>query len=277
MKKTTNMFVAAAIASFVAGSASAQIFDTEAELGVEALEDQIETDFERAVPTFGTEGRALGFTGSVSARATATTGNDDTVDIGLGARLGFFDGLNGHRVTLSYAYQESDGSRDRDRLFAAYDYTREFAQNFYAFGKVQLAYNGVLDLDEGGFEDEAFVGFGVGYRVFNTPDMQWSIQAGPGYRVASLRGVVDDIDEAAISVGSYYFQRINPTMFVTNDTDILFSDSDTSITNELGLNVSMTNQLALRTSVLTQYNSDPGGDAENTDNTFGLSLVYSFN
>lgn len=280
MTKITNVFVVATISSFVAGAAAAQqsVFDdSPAETELSDLEETIEEDFERDVPTFGVEGRPLGFTGSVSARATAVTGNTETVDIGIGARLGFFDGLNGHRVTLSYAYSETDdGVTDTDRLYATYDYTREFAQNLYGFVKVQAEYNNATDLDEGAFEDDVFFGFGAGYRVFNTPDMQWSVQAGPGYRVASLRDVADDLDEAAISLSSYYFQRINPTVFVTNDTDIIFSESDTSVTNELGLNVSMTNQLALRTSVLTQYNSEPG-DAENTDNTFGLSLVYSFN
>lgn len=283
MNKTINVFVAATIASFVAGAASAQtIFADPTEERIEDLEEDIEEDFERETEGFGNEGRELGFTGSVSARATATSGNTDSTDIGIGSQLGFFDGVNGHELALSYVYGEDDtGDTTEDSLFATYDYTREFGANVFGFAKIQAQYDG--EAEDGAFEDDAFVGFGVGYRIFNTPTTQWSVQAGPGYRVANLSdpgGVVDtvtDFEEAALSLSSDYYNRISPTVFVTNDTDVLASESDTSVINDLGVNVSMTDQLALRTSLLTEYHTEPAAGAEDTDNTFGLSLVYSFN
>jgi putative salt-induced outer membrane protein len=39
----------------------------------------------------------------------------------------------------------------------------------------------------------------------------------------------------------------------------------------------MTDALALRTSVLTEYHTDPEPGFKSTDNTFGVSVVYSFN
>ncbi len=64
---------------------------------------------------------------------------------------------------------------------------------------------------------------------------------------------------------------------MTNDTDVITSSSDTVVYNDLALSVSMTDSLALRTSVLTEYHSDPEPGFKDTDNTFGISLVYSFN
>lgn len=58
---------------------------------------------------------------------------------------------------------------------------------------------------------------------------------------------------------------------------MLASDSDTYVTNELGLNVSMTDTLALRTSILTEYRSNPQPGFVSTDNTLGVSVVYTFN
>ena len=49
------------------------------------------------------------------------------------------------------------------------------------------------------------------------------------------------------------------------------------MTNELGLNVSMTETLALRTSILTEYRSNPQPGFVSTDNTLGVSVVYTFN
>ena len=64
---------------------------------------------------------------------------------------------------------------------------------------------------------------------------------------------------------------------MTNDTDIITSSSDTVVYNDLALSVSMTDSLALRSSILTEHHTDAAVGDKSTDNTFGLSLVYSFN
>lgn len=60
------------------------------------------------------------------------------------------------------------------------------------------------------------------------------------------------------------------------DTDIIGSDSYTVVYNDLGVNVSMTDTLALRTSLVTEYHTDPAAGRDDTDNNFGVSLVYNF-
>ena len=275
MTLSTNIFVAAAVAALIAGTAGAQTtaFDMQdsASDAVDDLDDDIEDDFDRELDRFGNEGRELGFSGSVSARATATDGNTNNTDIGLGARVGFFDGVNGNDVTLSYTHGNTEGVTTQNRVLFGYDYTREFASNFYAFGKAVYAYD-----EFGTYEEDAFVGAGIGYRIFNTNEQQWSVQAGPGYRAARAANG-DEVNEVAASVSSDYSYRFSDTLLLTNDTDILTSETDTYVTNELGVNVSMTDALALRTSILTEYRTDPQPGFVNTDNTLGVSVVYSFN
>ena len=267
--------LAVAIGSLVATSAAAQtnVFTgvNEAEDRIEALEETIEEDFERDVERFGNEGRTLGFSGSTALRGTATTGNTDTVDLGIGANLGYFDGLNGYEVHLSYAYGEEEDEVSEESLLYELEYTREFGTNFYGFAELQ----GTVD-QFSNYESDTFLGFGAGYRIYNTEDMLWSVQAGPGYRVASL-DELDDFHEPALSISSDFYRALNEDVFLTNDTDIIASESDTLVLNDLGLTVAMNDQLALRTSVLTEWHSDPFEDADHTDNTFGVSLVYSFN
>ena len=275
MTKSATLFIAAAFASFVAGAATAQTtaFGNQNRVtdAIDAIEEDVQDSFDRDVRTFGNEGRTLGFTGSISARATATDGNTDTADIGIGARVGYFDGVNGNDVTLAYTYSADNSDATENSVLAGYDYTREFGSNVYGFGKAMVAYD-----EFGSFERDAFLGAGVGYRIFNTAALQWSVQAGPGYRVAK-DAAGTEIEEFAFSVSSDYLTRFSDTVFLTNDTDVLASESDTYVTNELGLNVSMTDALALRTSILTEYRSNPQPGFENTDNTFGVAVVYSFN
>ena len=111
MNATYKLLMATTILGLVGTASFAQTFDAaEARVfgnedrlddNLEDLDEDIEDDFEIEDPTFGNEGRELGFTGSVSARGTATDGNTDVATIGLGARFGFFDGVNGHEPQFS--------------------------------------------------------------------------------------------------------------------------------------------------------------------------------
>ncbi|SLN43716.1 DUF481 domain-containing protein [Roseisalinus antarcticus] len=267
---------AAALLALTAGVAQAQ--DTvftgadRVETANEDLTETVREDFDRDVQV-GNEGRSLGYTGSVALRSSVLTGNTDSVDIGLGANYGFFDGKNGYELNLNYTYGEEDGTRTDESLLYDLEYTRDFNTQLFAFAKVQ----GSID-EFSSFDSDTFVGAGIGYRIYNTPDIQWSVQAGPGYRYAELSDIASsDFEESAISVASNYSNRLSDMVTVTNDTDVIASDSDTVVFNDLGVNLSVAEQLALRTSVFTEYHSDPLPGREDVDNTFGVSLVYDFN
>ncbi len=275
MTKSATVFIAAAFAGFIAGAAAAQntAFDNRdtASDAIDDLDEDIEDDFDRDLDAFGNEGRELGFNGSISARGTATDGNTDNIDVGIGARFGVFDGLNANDFSVVYAYSESGSVVSENSVLVGYDYTRELGSSIFVFGKAVYAYD-----EFGSFERDAFVSAGAGYRIFNTADLQWSVQAGPGYRAADTADG-ERIEEVAFSVSSDYLTKFSDTLFLFNDTDILSSESDTYVTNELGLNVSMTDTLALRTSILTEYRANPEPGFESTDNTLGVAVVYTFN
>ncbi|MGR3492143.1 MAG: DUF481 domain-containing protein [Shimia sp.] len=276
MKLSTTLGTATVL-SFIAGASFAQTTTVftgvdAAEDRVEAIEESVQDDFDRSDrDAFGNQGRALGFYGSVSGTATATSGNTDTVNVGIGSRFGFFDGLNGYDVTLSYTYGEANDTTDANSFLGSFDYTRNLSERLYGFGQVRYAYD-----EFASFEQDAFVGFGLGYRVVNDGRQTFDLQAGPGYRfLEDANG--NDVDEAAFIVEANYLNQFADNLFLTNDTEVLYSDTNTTVTNDLGFNVSLNDGLALRTSLLTEYNTDPLPGLESTDNTLGLSVVYSFN
>lgn len=281
MKDVTKFGVStiALVAMLVATSVSAQDLtgrdSIAGDLNEDLLED-IEEDAERDLDRFGNEGRPQGFTGSFALRGIAQTGNTESTDLGIGSDLNYVWGPNGLELQLNYAYSDDDGAAGTDEtLFYSLEYTRDFTPVTYGFAKVQGSANGATDAE---FETDTFVSFGAGYRVYNEADRQWSLQAGPGYRFASFNDIASaDVSEGAFGVSSDYAHKLTETVFLTNDTDVIWSESNTKVYNDLALNVSMTDSLALRTSILTEYTSDVTAPAKNTDNTFGVSLVYSFN
>lgn len=269
----------ALLAMLAATSVSAQSIigrDTVAGDRNEDLLEAIEDDAERDLERFGNEGRPQGFNGSVAMRAIAQTGNSESTDVGIGSDLNYVWGRNGIELQLNYAYSDDDDAAGSDEsLYYGLEYTRDFTPVIFGFAKIQGSYDGATDSE---FETDTFVSFGAGYRIYNDADRQWSVQAGPGYRFADINDVASaDISEGAFGASSDYAQKLTEAVFLTNDTDVIWSESNTKLYNDLALNVAMTDRLALRTSILTEYTSDVSAPAKNTDNTFGVSLVYSFN
>ena len=278
MKK--NIFIAAAISGFVATGAIGQTTafenqDRSAD-ALEDLEEQIADDADRNLDRFGNEGREVGSYGSVSLRGTSTSNDGDTsTDFGVGLRYGTFDGVNGIDVTATFAYGSENGEETENRLLAGVDYRRDFSDRFFAYGKADAAFD-KLSTSEGEYKQDIFVGAGLGYRIFNDADTQWSIQAGPGYRLAELVGG-GEVSEAAASVSSTFYKSLTDTTYITNDTDVIYSEYATTVTNELALNVAVSDALTLRTSYSTNFNDLTDETFKDAENTFGVAAVYSFN
>ncbi|SIO21836.1 DUF481 domain-containing protein [Vannielia litorea] len=278
MEKATKLGagIVTLVAALSATSAFAQDLVGGTSVAAERNEDLIEAiedDAERDIDRFGNEGRPQGFTGSFALRGIASSGNTDSLDLGVGTDLGYVWGQNGLELNLSYAYGEDEGVKTEESMFYGLEYTRDFTPNTFGFAKVQ----GSVD-EFSSYKTDTFASFGVGYRIFNDDTRQWSIQAGPGYRFAELNDLTSgDVDEAAFGISSDYAHKLTETLYLTMDTDVITSESDTVVFNDLALSVAVSKALALRTSVLTEYHSDPLPGFDDTDNTFGVSLVYSFN
>jgi len=263
----------AAVSTTAAKAQTAFTGSDEASIRNEALLDAIESDAERDVAAFGNEGRPQGFTGSFALRGIAASGNSESVDIGIGTDLDYVDGPNGYGLQLNYSFGSEAGVKTEESLIYGLEYTRDFTPQFFGFAKLQGSSDSFASIT-----NDTFVGVGAGYRIINRPDLQWSVQAGPGYRFANLSAVAAaDVSEAAFAISSDYSHKLSDRVSVTNDTDIIASNFDTAVLNDLAISLAMSEGFALRASLLTEYHSDPEPGFSNTDNTAGISLVYSFN
>tara|TARA_R110002049_G_scaffold119208_4_gene273347 strand:+ start:1358 stop:2194 length:837 start_codon:yes stop_codon:yes gene_type:complete len=276
----TNVFIIAAISGFVAVAANAQTTtfanDGASDTAVEEIEDSITDAAERDIGRFGNEGRELGSYGSVSLRGTSTSNDGETSsDVGVGLRYGTFDGVNGIDVTAAFVYGVEDGVETENTLQAGLDYRRDFNDTLFAYAKANASFD-KLSTTVGEYEQDIFVGAGLGYRIFNSADTQWSVQAGPGYRAANVVGG-GEVSEAAASVSSNFFKSLSDTTYVTNDTDVIYSETATTVTNDLALNVALTDTLVMRTSYTTNFNDASDDTFSDAENIFGVSVVYNFN
>jgi putative salt-induced outer membrane protein len=246
--------------------------------GVEAVDERIEDIEEDASDLlepddrdrFGFARAPQGWAGSVALATSATTGNTETFDLSLGARVTYGAGAFSNYMGFGAEYSESDGSRDVAEAFAIYDGIYDFQNQFYGFGTARYNYN-----DDATFRHDAFIGAGPGYRVFNTEDLAWRVQAGPGIRYIEDESGNNSTELAGIA-SSRFFARVSDVSFITNDTDLIGSEEAVNIYNDLGVNFRMTDMLSTRVYLRTDWTDSPAPGRDEFDNSVGLALVASF-
>ena len=246
--------------------------------GVEAVDERIEDIEEDTADVIDDDdedrfgfGRApQGWAGSLAVSADADTGNTETLDVSIGGRLTYGAGSFTNYMGFGVVYGEDEGTRTEAEAFAVYDGIYDFGNQFYVFGTARYNYD---DFDA--YRHDAFLGAGPGYRIFNTDDLAWRVQAGPGIRYLEDQDANDTTEIAGIA-SSRFFYRISDTAFMTNDTDLLGSEESVNVYNDLGVNFRLTDALSTRVYLQTDWTDDPAPGFEEFDNSVGLALVASF-
>ncbi len=266
--------------SMIALAAAPMAFAQATITGVDAVDDSIDDitdsvadDMARAedASRFGNPEFRPGLSGSASVGYSGKTGNSESQDLSIGMRLRYAQGNFVQSIGAALDFQESANVKTKEDVLAVYDANYYFDQNFYGFVLARVESDG-LAAAATDVRRDAFLGFGPGYRVINKADMTWRLQAGIG--VSYLEdGLRNSVTETGYLAASRFFYKINDNMFVTNDTDILNSDTALRVNNDLGLNVKMTEAISTRLSYLTEYNDSR---AIQTDNKLGVSLVFGF-
>lgn len=270
-----NTLIASVLALLVAAPG---VFAQGALVGVDDLDDRID-DIQEDVSDDLTQADrrdrsinqyAQGWAGSFSLGFSATSGNTDTADLDFAGRLRYGNGPWNHTIGFAGEFSEDNDVRNKEEIFATYDVNRYLNDDFYIFGLASVRYD---DFDSNRWD--AFLGFGPGYRVINDERQTWRVQAGPGVRYIEDQNGVDQTDIAGIASSRYFFSMTDTVSF-SIDTDVLFSDEDTVVTNDMGVNFKMTDRLSTRVSYRTDWDSDPLPGLSSTDNSFGVSLIYGF-
>lgn len=271
------------IAALVLGLASVG-FAAQAETtdftGTTALNDQID-DIQTAVDDEidrGTDANRFrnpeyrpGMSGSVSLGYTGQTGNTELSDLTAGARLRFANGPFVQNIGFAVGYSEEAGVKTTEDIFAVYDGAYYFNDSMYGFilGRIQSDGLAVAATDT---KQDGYLGFGPGYRIINTEQMTLRVQAGVGQSYLE-DGTGASTSEIGYIVSSRFFYAFNPNVFLSNDTDVLKTNSSLRANNDFGLNIKMSDKLSTRISYLTEYDDSR---AIRSDNSVGFALVMGF-
>ena len=240
---------------------------------IDDIEFDTQRDIRRAEDNyrFGNPEQRQGLSGSASLSYTGTSGQNDSQDFSVGARLRYEQGQIVQTIGVILEYSEFEEDSTQEDVFAVYDLNYYINDQFYLFALGRVQSDG---LAETALENktDGFLGFGPGYRIVNNDQVSWRVQAGVG--VSYLEDGLDNSDtEVGYILSSRLFYRVTDSFFVTNDTDILSSDEALRVNNDLGANFQFSDRFVTRVSYLADYNDDRATEYENK---LGISLVYGF-
>jgi len=218
------------------------------------------------------------WTGEGAFNAGVTQGNTHTTDIGAGLKLKHTAGQWAESGELSGDYGKIDGVETKNRIFAAGQVDYLINDRLSAYGRV----SGEKD-DFSGFDARYFAGVGIGYQVIKQDNMQWGLQGGVGYKVdkvaerivsPTVRIPKSTEESVGVQAASRFKYKINDKVALTNDTDILYSDTSTQTRNVVALTVDLMGNLQARVSYDIRNESNPPVGFKATDTATKFSLVY---
>lgn len=221
-----------------------------------------------------------GWSGEGSFSAGSTSGNTDTTDLGLGLDLNRKMGPWAVGIDAAADFGEIDGVESKNRLFFAGNVDRDINEKLFTFG--QASY----ERDEfSGFESRIFVGAGLGYHIFKSEKVNWTVRGSPGLKIDEVKEVItagivttpgETLESFSVLGKSDFGYAFNESVSLNNATDLIYAEESTQINNSIGITATLTNTLSARASYDIRHDTNPPVGFEETDTATRLSLVYRF-
>lgn len=249
-----------------------------------------------AAPAFAQSGDGLfgdgiftGWAGEASLTGSRTTGNTDTTDIGVGIKLQKETEKWRHNFYGTADFGENESITNKQRYTVGYKLDRNLTERIYTWGNIDYFRDTF-----GAFENGVFLGTGLGYKVKLPEPTGWDLEAGVGYRSQSpqqpdvpedltqaefdlldLNGDFDRTNEVALRGASFFKHKFNDNVSIYNDSEIIWSSSDTYVWNEAGIKAQLAGNLSALASYRVDYHSETLPGIRSTDTITRLGVVYT--
>lgn len=218
-------------------------------------------------------GVADGWAGEASLSGSRTTGNTETEDLGLALNLAKTDGVWRNKFKAAVDYGKTGGAKDKQRFVLGYQIDRDLNDRLYVYGNADY-----FSDDFGAFKEGYFGGAGLGYKVILPEPVGWNVEAGLGYRSQKTQTIPTvKTNEVALRARSDFDYKFNDNVTFYNDTELLYSKSDTYIWNETGITAQLMGNLAARASYRIDNHSDVPAGTKKTDTITRVGVVYTIN
>jgi len=225
-----------------------------------------------------------GWSGKGQAGYVMSRGNSDTDSANVKLDLNVVHNAWKHTLSLDGLFGRSAGITSAERWDARLQSDYQITPRLFSFAA--LSYQNDFF---SGFQYQASGSGGLGYKFIDSDSTKLAGQVGVGSR--SLRpellikdatgAVIDRIaletqTEVVATAGVDFSHQFNPSTRLLDKLASESGSSNTSIRNDLSLEVKMNKKLSLAAGFSVLHNTKPPADLKRTDTITTLNLVYAF-
>jgi len=211
-------------------------------------------------------------------------GNSDAESLNGNVDLLRYDGAWKNEFYVGGLYGKNSGivSAERWETWGQSNYT--LSGDLFVFGGLRYEH----DLFDG-FEYQASLTGGLGYKLVNTDDTKLTAQVGAGYRRLNPEEIDKDPDGEVVSrtplgatgnaigtVGVDFSHTFTKTTVFTNKFLMEAGSSNTLLRDDLALTVKMSDKLALSVGYGIKDNTKPPAPLKKLDEVASVNLVFGF-
>lgn len=226
------------------------------------------------------EWKGAGQVGAVHARGNANTSS-------VNAKIEAVDELEywKHSFGFNALYSENDEITSGKRWDTMWQSDYELTERVFWFGGLRYEHD-----DYGAFSYQATVTTGAGYKFYDTDTTKLSAQAGVGFKRSRPQTLVEDPDSGevidridgrptsrgVVTGGIHFEHALTPNTKILDKFLVEAASDNTFAQNNLALQVSMSDRLALSVGYELRLNTSPPRDQQRLDSLTTLNLVYKF-
>ncbi|WP_271077939.1 DUF481 domain-containing protein [Aurantiacibacter sp. MUD61] len=209
-----------------------------------------------------------------------STGNSDEFGVTAALQLER-EGIDWeHRLRASADYRRSEGVTSREQFQVQYEPRYQINERLFAFGLAQFERD-----SRQGFSARYSASGGLGYRVIDNDAVEFSVKAGPAYRVTEfvdgtstsrLAGLLGLDFDWQVSDTIKFTQDANSTVETGGEALLIVDSSNTSLSAVTGIEAGISDSLTARLSWTIEYDSNPPAGAVSTDTLTRFTLIYGF-
>lgn len=211
-------------------------------------------------------------------------GNSDAESLNANVDVLRYDGAWKNEIYVGGLYGKNSGIVSAERWETRGQSNYTISGDLFAFGGLRYEH----DLFDG-FQYQASLTGGLGYKLINTDDTKLTAQVGAGYR--RLRPEIIDKDatgevisrtpldatgDAIATVGVDFSHAFTKTTVFTNKFLMEAGSSDTLLHDDLALTVKMSDKLALSIGYGITDNTKPPAPLKKLDTVASVNLVFGF-
>jgi len=212
-----------------------------------------------------------GWSGKGEFGLVSTTGNSDTFSLNLGLAFVYESEQWRHAFAAGALNSKDDGDTTAKRWNLGFQSDYKLNEKSYIFGAARYDND-----DFSAYSDQLTGSVGYGRKILDTEKQKLKLEAGVGYRTATV-AATDDTENGVIfrGVADYEWQITDSTKL--GERFLIESGSDnTYMQNDLGVTVAINSRFALGLAYQIRHNSDVPPDTDKTDTQTSVNLVYNF-